>query len=255
MFLRYFFAYRVKAKDDGELKVPKRMTAEAVRSRLKVEITELHHVDIFDPCLFPEAQKKWKAFITMIAKAGRNETTHHEEVNPETMLAIYNLLAAVVEVVKARGSPTYEQMLAKIPARLQHRLHALLQLGAMFVLQMFEVRRGAENMENLMADNFKEFSDNLFDFKYVRKTVPEQEKNNPMGTNSKCHGVIPDLVIADVFNPFTLFTLYTSLLPGPNKKGERFLFPKPRGSSKVFNPHNPEARLYEINQKGGIASV
>ena len=42
-----------------------------------------------------------------------------------------------------------------------------------------------------------------------------------------------------------------SLLPGPNKQGVSFLFPKPRGASKIFNPHDPEVRLYEINMKGG----
>jgi len=248
---RYFFAYRVTAKDDGEKKLPKRSTAEALRSRLKTEIIDKYQVDVFDACLFPEAAKRWKAYTTMLAKAGRNETTHHEEVNPETMLAIYRLLADVVKVVQARGSPNYEEMKAQIPARLQERLHVLLQQGAMFVLNMFEMRRGAEGMENLKASDFKEFDDNLYNFKYVRKITPELEKNNQEGSNTKCHGVIPDMVISEVFNPFTLFTLYLSLLPGPNKQGVSFLFPKPRGASKIFNPHDPEVRLYEINMKGG----
>ena len=250
---RYFFSYRVTAKDDGEKKLPKRSTAEAVRSRLKQEIIDKHQVDVFDACLFPEARKKWKAYVSMIAKAGRNETTHHEEVNPTTMLAIYRLLAAVVKAVKARGSPNYEEVKAQIPARLQERLHVLLQLGAMFVLNMFEVRRGAEGIEFLKATDFKEVADHLYEFKYVRKCVPELEKNNQEGSNTKCHGVIPDMVISEIFNPFTLFTLYMSLLPGPNKQGVSFLFPKARGASKIFNPHDPEVRLFEINMKGGAS--
>ena len=250
---RYFFAYRVTAKDDGQEKLPKRMTAEALKSRLKTEIIDKFQVDMTDACLFPEASKKWKAYITMIAKAGRNETTHHEEVHPETMLAIYRLLAAVVKAVKARGSPNYEEAKAQIPAMQQGRLHVLLQLGAMFVLNMFEVRRGAEGIEFLKSTDFKEFSDNLFKFKYLRKTVPELEKCNQEGSNTKCHGVIPDMVISEVFNPFTLFSLYISLLPGPNKQGVSFLFPKPRGASKKFNPHDPDVRLYETNMKGGAS--
>ena len=57
---RYFFAYRVTAKDDGEKKLPKRSTAEALRSRLKTEIIDKYQVDVFDACLFPEAAKRWK---------------------------------------------------------------------------------------------------------------------------------------------------------------------------------------------------
>ena len=60
---RYFFAYRVTAKDDGEKKLPKRSTAEALRSRLKTEIIDKYQVDVFDACLFPEAAKRWNCLL------------------------------------------------------------------------------------------------------------------------------------------------------------------------------------------------
>ena len=50
--------------------------------------------------MFPDNEKKWKALVTEIVAAGRNETKHHEEVYPETMLAIYQLLGKVLEVLK-----------------------------------------------------------------------------------------------------------------------------------------------------------
>ena len=250
---RYFFQYRVKGKDGGEI-VPKRQTAEAVRSRLKSEIQHKHKVDIFDPIMFPEMEKKWKAFVTTIVAAGRNETQHHEEVHPETMMKVYKLLGMVVVVIKARGTPDYQKLLSTIPADLHSKIHMVLQWGAIFVLVMFKVRRGVENLENLEVSDFKEFKDHLWDFQYIKKVVSETEKNNPMGSNTRCHGVIPDLLIANCFNPFELFQLYKTLLPDvPNCKTKKiYLFPKPRNGSKKFDPHDPEARLYECQQKGEI---
>ena len=41
---------------------------------------------------------------------------------------------------------------------------------------MFEVRRGGENMDNLVADDFKIFGNEVLEFKYIRKCVSEKEK-------------------------------------------------------------------------------
>jgi len=253
---RYFFQYRVKGKT-GEEMLPKRQTAQAVRSRLKSELIAQYKIDITDNLKFPDNEKKWKALVMEIVAAGRNETTHHEEVFPETMLAIYQLLGKVVAVLMARGTPDYQRLLATIPADVQGRLHVVLQWGAIFVLQMFEVRRGVENLEFLEAPDFKEISDKLWDFQYIKNTKSEAEKNNPGGNNTRCHGVIPDLLISDNFNPFKLFQLYKSLIPVvPNKKtGKIYLFPKPRLSSKKFSPHDAAAPLYESNQKVGKNTI
>lgn len=251
MFFRYFFQYRVKGKT-GEEMLPKRQTAQAVRSRLKSELIAQYKIDITDNLKFPDNEKKWKALVMEIVAAGRNETTHHEEVFPETMLAIYQLLGKVVAVLMARGTPDYQRLLATIPGDVQGRLHVVLQWGAIFVLQMFQVRRGVENLEFLEAPDFKEISDKLWDFQYIKNTKLEAEKNNPGGNNTRCHGVFPDLLISDNFNPIKLFQLYKSLIPVvPNKKtGKIYLFPKPRLASKKFSPHDAAAPLYESNQKG-----
>ena len=248
---RYFFQYRVKDKD-GKMVVPKRQTAESARSRLKAELMTKFKVDISDPIMFPDMEKKWKAMVTTIVAAGRNETEHHEEVNPETMLAIYMLLGTVVAVLKVRGRPDYQKLLATVPVDLQGKLHLILQWGAIFVLVMFEVRRGVENLDNLESPDFVEFKDKLWKFQYIKKVVSEAEKNNQGGSNTKCHGVIPDLLVTDNFNLFELFQLYKSLIPVvPNKKTNKiYLFPKPRLASRKFNPHDLEAVLYKSNQKG-----
>ena len=82
-------------------------------------------------------------------------------------------------------------------------------------------------MEHLEAQHFPVFKDEFYEFKYVRKVVSEPEKKNPTGSNTRCHGVILDLILTDTFNPFELFTTYMELLPNvANKSGKFYLFPK-----------------------------
>ena len=237
----------------GELLLPKKLTAMAIRSRLKQEIQDRYQVDICDPCYFPEAVKKWKALMNTIVAAGRYETTHHAEVKPATMLAIYQLLGAVVKALKARGTPEYKDLLDKIPVDLQGKQNRVMQWGAMLVIMMFEVRRGQEGIEYLTIDNFQVFEDDVYEFKYIRKVYAEPEKNNQMGSNTGCHGVIPDIQFTNDFNPFVLFYNYLGLLPEePNKDGKRYLFPSSRRPSAKFDPHNPDHRMYDINSKSKL---
>ena len=158
-------------------------------------------MDITDPILFPEASKKWKSFISELVVQGRAEVDHHEEVDPVTMEEIFNLLANVKIALEARGNDDYEEKLMRIPAKYHQQLNYILQWGAQFVLTLWEVRRGGENLENLKKKDFSVIEDNIFDFKYVRKTQSEKEKNQQEGSNSTCHGVIPFINLTDLFNP------------------------------------------------------
>lgn len=242
---------RVKDKN-GVLLLPKKNTIAAYKSGIRMEVKERHKVDISDSCLFPELDKLWRSVDTMLAKEGRSETKHHDEVDPETMRKIYNLLSLLEDLMKSRGAPEYESKLAKLPAEHHADVHKLLQWGAMFILNMFEVRRGSEGMESLEVQHFKVFKDSVWDFKYMRKVVSEIEKNQQMGSNSRCHGVIPDMLIDDVLNPFSYMQTYLSLLPteAHREKGKNFLFPTCRTSKQAkFNPHDPQEKLYEQNKK------
>ena len=224
------------------------------KSGIKMEIIERHQLDIFDTCVFPSHDKLWRSVDKMLVKVGRSTTTHHEEVRPETMMKIYELLALLVKVVKARGTDGYDALLAKLPVELHCNYHNLFQWGAMFILNMFEVRRGEEGMAFLEVAHFHEFTDEVWDFKYIRKIVSEAEKNNPMGSNTLCHGVIPDMEFPSGFNPLEYFKTYLSLLPTePHKAHHKiFLFPMGRQLSKKFNVHDPEQPWYEQNKKSKI---
>ena len=81
---RYFFTVRVTARDDGTEKLPKLNTASKMRSCIKNAIMDRYKVNITDKCLFPDAEKKWKAFSKEVVKNKRGDTEHHEEIDPET---------------------------------------------------------------------------------------------------------------------------------------------------------------------------
>ena len=248
---RFFFQLRVKDKN-GDVLVPKKNTIAAYKSGIRMEVKEQHKVDIFDTCLFPEHDKLWRSVDKMLANNGRSETKHHDEVDPETMRKIYNLLSLLQNLMESRGTPEYEKKLAELPAEHHGDIHKLLQWGAMFILNMFEVRRGSEGMETLEVQHFKVFKDSVWDFQYMRKVVSEVEKNQQMGSNSQCHGVIPDMLIDDVLNPFIYMQTYLGLLPteAHREKGKNFLFPMCRTSKQAkFNVHDPNEKLYEQNKK------
>ena len=249
---QFFFTMRVKV--EGSLQWPKKGYAEKIRSNIKMSILADFKIDITDKGLFPESDKNWKSFCERLVKEGRAETTHHPEVDPETMEAINDLGIAIMEAIKARGTEEYESKLAKIPLELRNKLNYALQWIAMITLILFECRRGAENMDELLKNDFVVFEDQLKKFKYIKHTKGEQDKNHPQGTNSSIYGCIPFLDFASNFNPGVLFEFYMSLLPDQATKDGcqgGFLFPKPRLPSKKFNPHDPtEFCLYEPNMKG-----
>lgn len=165
---RFFFSLRVVAADDGTEKLPKRRYAEKIRSNIKCVMVERFKVDITDPASFPQAAKRWKSFLAELVKNNRAETEHHEEVDPETMNAIMKLLVNVKNALLARGTEKYNELLSKIPAGYHGQLNYLLQYGALFILTLYEVRRGREGLELLRKADFTIFEDAVFDFKYIR---------------------------------------------------------------------------------------
>ena len=248
---QYFFTMRVLV--EGKLEWPKKGYAEKIRSNIKMSILSEFKVDITDKGLFPDSAKNWKSFCEKLAKEGRSETTHHPEVDPQTMEAINDLGVALMEALNARGTADYETKLSVIPVELRNKQNYAIQWVAMLQLILFECRRGAENMDELKKEDFVIHEDNLKKFKYIRHVISEMDKNHPEGTNSSIYGCIPFLDFAANFNPGEIFSFYLQLIPDQStKEGVKggYLFPRPRQPSKKFNPHDPSASLFEPNQKG-----
>ena len=249
---KYFFTMRVTI--DGTEMWPKKAYAEKVRSNIKMSILEEYKIDITDKGLFPTGAKNWKSFCEKLVKEGRSETSHHPEVDPETMEAINALGMAVKDALESRGTEQYEEKLNKIPVQLRDKLNYIIQWIAMFQLILFECRRGGENIQDLKKKDFVVFKDPIKNFEYIKHVKTEKDKNHSEGTNSSCYGCIPFLDFSSNFNPGEIFSFYLQFLPDqPTKAGVEggYLFPRPRAKSSKFDPHNPtEMCLFEPNQKG-----
>ena len=251
IFSNYFYSMQVES---GER--PKKNYASKLRTSIKMKIIEDYKFDITDSTLFPKFGKRWKSFVDKLAEEGRADTTHKEEIPADTLEKIYRLLWDVKTALENRGAEDYvEKYLAKIPPVYHTLLNKVLQWGAGLLLNFYEVRRGAENLDELLADSFKEFEDDNFEFKYVKKVLSEQDKNHQQGTNVRCNGVIPSMLIDGFFNPMEYFNFYLSFLPrAATKEGlpGGWLFPRARkhgvGSLNILA--KDENSLYEPNMKG-----
>ena len=257
IFSSYFFSMEVEG---GER--PKKNYANKIRSHIKCHILEEKKFDITDPALFPRAAKRWKSFMNTLAKEGRADTTHKEEIPSETLEKIYELLNNVKDALENRGVEDYiETYLSRIPTEFHIDLHRLLQYGAALVLNFYEVRRGVENLDELKASVFKVIEDQNFVFKYIKKVLSEQDKNHPGGTNVRCNGVIPFMVVEgsdeNQFNPGCFFQFYLSFLPLAATKDHLdggWLFPRPRkhGQGSLNIHKEGEMDLFEPNMKGNF---
>ena len=145
-----------------------------------------HSIDFTDPVLFPLDDRRWKSFSERLGKEGLADSIHKEEIPADTIEALYQLFSDTYNALKARGTPAYKACLAKIPLAYHHRLHYLLQWAAQvenklefssfcilinfqFILTMFEVRRGAENMGDLKKSDFVIMDDKTWNFRCIRK--------------------------------------------------------------------------------------
>ena len=180
--------------------------------------------------------------MNILAKEGRGDTTHKEEIPAETLEKIYELLWNIKEALENRGVEDYiETYFAKIPAEFHSQLHRLLQYGAGLILNFYEVRQGVENLDELKAIVFKVIEDQNLVLKYIKKVVSEADKNHPGGTNVRCNGVIPFMVVENsdesLFNPGEFFQFYLSFLPSKATKDHLdggWLFPRHSQSRRVW---------------------
>ena len=258
LFPKYFLTMEVTVTENGQVvkRRPKLGYAKKVRSGLKCQIEEVFKIDIFDVKMFPNHKKQWLSFVHKLATEGLGETEHFEEVDPVTMEAIMELVNNVYEALESRGTPDYLSKLEKVPLALQSKMHWVLQRGAHFIHNLFEVRRGGENSRDLRKSHFKIITDPVKNFKYIKHTKSEKDKNHRTGTQSSLHGCIPFLDFPKM-NPGKIFAFYLSSLPGEPTLAKlkddgagAYLYPRPKWGGK-FDIHSPKTKiLYNANMPG-----
>ena len=78
----------------GTEKMPKLNTFANMRSCIRTNTMDRYKVNIKDKCLFPKAEKKWKAFSKEVVKNKRGNTENHKGIY---ITNIYCLLFVNIE--------------------------------------------------------------------------------------------------------------------------------------------------------------
>ena len=150
IFSNYLYSMQVESVER-----PKTNYASKLRTSIKMQIIEDYKFDITDTTLFPKYRKWWKSFVDKLTEEGRADTTHKEEIPADTLENIYRLLWNGKTALENRGVEDYvEKYLAKIPP-VYHTLLNKVIWGAGLLLNFYVVRRGSENLDELLADSFK----------------------------------------------------------------------------------------------------
>ena len=176
----------------------------------------------------------YSGFIKTLKGEGRADTKHNPEIPAATQTAFNKLFGHLLRVINARDCHEYEHMLQNLPAKCRDNYHDLLQKGVMYILIMFDCRRGLEGLAAMDKDVFqKQWDENTQRFRF-EKTKGEASKNHQNDSEDISNSGI---ILFDTdeygYNPGELMEFYLSKLHPKNPA----LFPRQRMISKRFNLH------------------
>ena len=193
----------------------------------KININDSAVFKSFDT-FFTGLQKKLKA-------EGKGDTTHKPEIPAETQRAFHIIFGKLARVLNARGCDNYQEELLTLPEECQNNYNDLLQLAVMYIIVMYDCRRGQEGLVELTKYFFeKKWDPNTEMFRY-EKTRGEQSKNHAQDSEDiENSGVILFSTDQYGYNPGELLEYYLSKLH-PVKDS---LFQRHRRPSKRFSLHD-----------------
>ena len=177
---------------------------------------------------FSGLQKKLKA-------EGKGDTTHKPEIPAETQRAFHIIFGNLARVLNARGCDNYEEELQNLPQECRNNYNELLQLAVMYIVVMFDCRRGQEGLIEMTKHFFtKKWDPNTEMFRY-EKTRGEKSKNHDTDSEDiENSGVILFTTDQYGYNPGELMEYYLNKLH-PVKES---LFQRHRRPSKRFSLHD-----------------
>ena len=239
--LSYFESLRVDT--EGKTQLPKKNYLDSVFSNIKLWIlakTE-QKIDIGHKGLFPNLGLLIKSLHREIKATGHGNTQHYEAIDDESLGRIFCFIALITECVITRGTPAFEENIAKLPAGYQKKFHCLLQASAQFLITLLDIRRGREGLAELTKDHYEKRYSRKFDLYYFCKTKGEASKNHQRDDgNIGTSGTIPFQDNKFGCNPGKTIETYLSLL---DPKLDRF-FQKPCSETKTFKLNDPKATVY-----------
>ena len=192
-------------------------------------------VDINNEAVFKSFHQFYSGFVKKLKGEGKADTKHHPEIPAQSQRAFQTLFGHLLRVLNARGCEEYEHMLQNLPEESREDYHYLLQKAVMYILVLFDCRRGQEGMAAMNKDFFsKEWDENTQMFRY-EKAKGETSKNHQNDSEDLSNtGII--LFNTDEFgyNPGELMEFYLSKLHPENPA----LFQRCKWISKKFTLHS-----------------
>ena len=188
-------------------------------------------VDINNSAVFQSFNTFYSGFVKKLKGAGKADTRHHPEIPAETQRAFHILFGHLLRVLNAKDDQEYDIMLQNLPEACRENYHSLLQKAVMYVVVMFDCRRGQEGLAAMDKDFFsKEWDENTQKFRY-EKTRGESSKNHGSDSEDLANsGII--LFDTDEFgyNPGEIMEIYLNML----HPEQMALFQRCRQPSKKF---------------------
>ena len=192
-------------------------------------------VDINNRALFKSFDMFYSGYIKTLKGEGRADTKHNPEIPATTQRAFHILFGHLLRVLNARDCHEYEYMLQNLPQNCRDKYHDLLQKSVMYIVIMFDCRRGLEGLAAMDKNFFsKEWDENTQRFRYEKKQGEASKNHQNDSEDITNSGII--LFDTDEFgyNPGQLMDFYLSKLH-PNNPA---LFPRQRVISNRFNLHS-----------------
>ena len=212
-----------------------RNTADVYKSHIKRKIfTETEgRVNIGNDFVFKKFSHFYSYYARQLKEAKREDGSGKPlfGIGAEAKSALHTLLGHLLLVLEARDTGTYEEALNKLPSSCRDTYHDLLKKAVMYIVVMFDKKRGRESHAAM--------SKNVYLKRYDPSTKRQWFERRDDGEyfDLKKTGIIPFHTDQFGFNPGKLMDNYLAKLHPENGA----LFQKTRPICKKFGLHRPKS--------------
>jgi hypothetical protein len=146
----------------------------------------------------------------------------------------------------------YDAAVGKLPEPFQNKYHELWQMAVMYVVIMFDVRRGREGLCSVRKEAYQKQYDAVADLHFFQKVVGESSKNHATDQEDlEKSGIVPFYIDDHGFNPGRLLEIYMASLHPENP----YLFQRQSPVSSKFDIHAEGCKVWFSKMKIGKNKV
>jgi hypothetical protein len=100
------------------------------------------------------------------------------EIPADSQQKIFALFGCLLDVWETRGTDRYEDAVAKLPAEFRDSFHDLWQMAVMYIIIMFDVRRGREGVSEIRKNAYEKQTNSVTGLHFYQKVLGESSKNH-----------------------------------------------------------------------------